>query len=110
MRKKWFLLLLAAAPLAHPQDWPHTGKYRLGTRYLFIKNYTGRDLQIEALSGGSAPPQHEAFVLKAGKDTTYSVSNNWTASRLWGRLDAGQTPPFSLVEFTLNSVMGLGKG
>jgi hypothetical protein len=87
--------------------WPHGGKYGFGTRYYYLENYLSKDIYIGVLSGNAQyPPQTDAFVIKAGKDTVYQVSNHWSSSRIWGRVDSVETGPFTLAEITQRGYQG----
>jgi hypothetical protein len=82
-------------------DWPRTGKYGPGTRHLNIRNHLHREIHVEVLSGGASDLKSDAFILGPGKDTVYEVPNVWRASRLWGRTEAKQSGPSTLVEWTM---------
>ncbi|MDB5048742.1 MAG: thaumatin-like protein [Fibrobacteres bacterium] len=100
------MILLAAMALsgtgsARVADWPHDGKYGMGTRHLIIRNHLPKDLYIDVLSGGNSLLKSDEFMLPAGGDTVYEVPNVWRASRLWGRTEKAQTGPSTLVEWTM---------
>src|SRR3954469_7518132 len=54
-------------------DWPHTGAYGLGTRYLYLKNFLQVDITID-VNAGTAPKNQHIF-LPAGKDSIFEVPN-----------------------------------
>jgi hypothetical protein len=89
--------ITAADSLGITTSWPHTGKYGYGTRYYSLYNYMHRDLIVQ-LGGGGQPSAK--FILKAGDDTLYQITNAWSSARVWAYWD----PKYNVGPYTLSEI------
>jgi hypothetical protein len=86
--------------------FPHTGKYGLGTRNIYLHNRWHKDLIVHANGNGGAGWTNLTFTLKIGHDTILQVPNNWASARIWGQWDPTYLVPFTLFEMTLHAGWG----
>jgi Thaumatin family len=103
----FFLVAISvSAQTVPPTAWPHGGKYGFGTRYYYLHNYMAKDLIVK-FTGAIGFPVKDTFMLKAGKDTIWNVSNNWGAARVWAYWDPKfYNGPYTLAEITQRGYQG----